>query len=230
MKHVFNRRANRVGIDHHVVIDQVLRQTEGFFTDLFDCCAIGKNPDFFERHAFACADGLQHRIRIDTLYADDFDVWVDAFDVRCHTGDRATAADGDKYRVYGTFCAGIDTVELAHNFHANRALSRNHIGVIVWVNESEFALFFQLQCFVQCVGIRAAVQYNFDMLTTKAFDGFNLNRRGGFRYNDGRVAFEFGRRICDTLRVIACRCGNHTFFELLCGELRHFVVRPTNFV
>ena len=98
------------------------------------------------------------------------------------------------------------------------------------MNESQLALFFQLQGFVQCIRIRAAMQHNLDILATKTFNRFDFNRRCGFGYDDGRVAFEFRSRVRHTLRMVARRGGNHAFFELFGCELRHFIVRPTDFV
>lgn len=104
-----------------------------------------------------------------------------------------------------TFRAYIHTVELMHDFHTNRALPRNHIRIIIWMNESQLALFFQHKGFVQCIRIRAAMQHNLDILATKTFNRFDFNCGVVSGTTFALPHLRFGRRICDTLRVIACR-------------------------
>ena len=52
-----------------------------------------------QRHAAACLERQIHRVSVDGLNADDFDVRAEALYIGGDAGNQAAAADGDKYCV-----------------------------------------------------------------------------------------------------------------------------------
>ena len=119
---------------------------------------------------------------------------------------------------------------MTQNFHADRALPRDHIGVVKRMHKGELALFFQMYRVLIRIGIGSTVQHDLGIFAAKAFNRIDLDHRRGFRHDDHRLAFELGRRVCHALRVIARRSSDHALFKLRWRELRHFVVRAANFV
>ena len=93
-------------------------------------------PTSVELHAFLRFERTVHGIRIGGLHADDLDVGAHLFDVGRHARDQSAAADGAE--------DGVDRrLALAQDFHADGALSGDHIGIVERVHESELLFFLQ---------------------------------------------------------------------------------------
>ncbi len=129
------------------------------------------------------------------------------------------AANGDKDRIKR---AGV----LMQNFHGDRALSGDHVGVVKRMHESELFLFFQDARKFKGVTVRIAVQHG---LATQAFYGFYLDggRRSG-HHDHGATTQPLGGH-GDTLGMVAGRGGNDPALERFGRQIGHFVVGAADF-
>ena len=128
LEHIFDRGANRVGIDQDDFVDQLAAQLKRIHAEKFDGHAIGEQTDvgkrtrrpFFSEADMACG--------VDRLDADNFDFRAQPFHICGDAGNQSAAADGHKYRVQWF-------VVLAQDLHADRALPGDHVGIVVGMDE-----------------------------------------------------------------------------------------------
>ena len=83
-KDVFDGRAHRIGIDHHKIIDQVLRNAEGLLPYQLHRRAVREQAHIGQLHPLTGQHRLAHGIRIFGLHANDFDVRPHRLDVIGH--------------------------------------------------------------------------------------------------------------------------------------------------
>ena len=153
------------------------------------------------------------------LYADDFDARANLFDECGDACRQSAAADGDE--------DGVDVVgTLAHDFHADCALSGNHVGVVKRGNVGQFFFFCQFHRVIIGIVVGNAFEDDF---AASAFDGVDFDLGRGFGHNDDGAAAQTLCRKCDALCVVACAGGDDAAGERFFWQLRHFVVRAANF-
>lgn len=95
---------------------------------------------------------------------------------------------------------------LAQDLHAYRALARDHIRVVVGVDERQAA--FSADHARMCIGFVVRVAMQLDDGTTR-LHRVDLDLRRGDGHHDGRAAVELLRGERDPLRVIASGCRDH---------------------
>ena len=128
LEHVLDRRACRVRVDAAPSRRRPARQPERFLPDLLDRHTVRKQPHVRQRHAAAGRERARHRVRIDRLHADDPDFRADALHVRGDPGDQPATAHRDENRV-------DRALPLAQDLHADRALTCDHIRIVVGMDE-----------------------------------------------------------------------------------------------
>ena len=216
---VFDGAADGIGVNGDDVVQEVAAEAEGFFADDFDGGTVGEEADVFEADDFSGFDGLLHATGVVCLHADDFDAGADLFDERGNARRQSAAADGDE--------DGMDVVgTLAHDFHADRALSGNHVGVVKRGDVGQFFFFCQLHRVIVGIVVGNAFEDDF---SAAAFDGVDFDFGRGFGHNDDGAAAQTLCRKCDALCVVARAGGDDAAGERFFGQLRHFVVRSADF-
>ncbi|MNT56939.1 hypothetical protein D3C71_1684870 [compost metagenome] len=105
-----------------------------------------------------------------------------------------------------------DFLHLAHDFHRNRALPGNNIGVVKRVDEGQVLFLLQLEGVFVGIGKALACQYG---LAAHALDGIDLDLWGGCGHYDHRAHAQAVGGQCHTLGMVARRCTDHSGFELL---------------
>ena len=178
VENVFDGAADGVGVDGDDVVQEVAAEAEGFFADDFDGGTVGEESDIFEADDFSGFDGLFHAAGVVCLYTDDFDARADLFDECGNARSQPAAADGDE--------DGVDVVgTLAHDFHADRALSGNHVGVVKWGDVGQFFFFCQFHRVIIGIVVGNAFEDDF---AAAAFDGVDFDLGRGFGHNDDGAA------------------------------------------
>ena len=162
---------------------------------------------------------LFHAAGIVGLYADDFNIGADLLDKRGHTCSQPAAAYWDEH--------GIDFVRaLAHDFHTDGALPRNHIGIVKRRDIGQVVFCGQFHRMVVGIVVRHAFEHHFG---SAVFNRINLNLRRGFRHYDDRAATQPLRRERHPLRMVARAGGNHAASQRLFRQFGHFVVCAADF-
>ena len=132
-------------------------------------------------------------IDVDGLDADDFHRRLQALYVRRDTGDQPAAPDRHE--------DGVDFApRLPQHFHADGALTGNHVRIVIGMHEGQAALARQhLRVLIGLV-VRIAVQHHFG--AARRHRG-HLDLRRGHRHDDGGAALEFLRGQRHALRMVA---------------------------
>ena len=115
---------------------------------------------------------------------------------------------------------------LAQHFHGDRALTRDHFGVIKRMDECQAMANTQFHCMRIGIRITVAKQHH---LTAQGFDRINFERRGGDRHDNDRPGIQFLGTQCHPLRMVTGRGADHAFFELGRRQLHHLVVSAAQF-
>ena len=102
---------------------------------------------------------------------------------------------------------------LAQDFHADRALPGNHVGIIERMHEDQLAPRRQRIGMRLGIGIRFAMQDDLDAVATERAHGIDLDLRRGHRHDDDRPAIEPRRGQGDALGMVAGRSGDHAALE-----------------
>ena len=213
-KNILDRRAHRIGVHADHLVDQRTAQAERFAAHLFDRNAVGKQADLRQLDATPGFQRLVHRIGIEGFDADDFDPGPQPFHIRSDAGDQSATADGDKNR--------IDRLRmLAQDFHGDRALAGNHVGVIVRMHVGQVATLFELARVGRRLVIGIAMQHDFGTAPAHRID---LDLGCGHRHHDGRRAAKALRRECDTLGMVAGGRRDHATAQSLRWQVHHLVV------
>jgi hypothetical protein len=128
------------------------RDAEGFFAHQLDGGAVREQAHVGQRDALMRVDRLDHGVRVVHLHANHLDLGPHGLDVVGHARHQAAAANGHKH---GIELVAAQLLQLAQDFHGNRALAGNHVGVVKGVHKGQALLFLQPHRVV--VGIRIAV-------------------------------------------------------------------------
>ena len=112
---------------------------------------------------------------------------------------------------------------LVHNLHANGALTRNHIHIVIGRDIDQSLLFTQLLGMQRRFIIVVAKQHHLGAAIPHRIH-FDAGRISA--HNDGGANTQLLRRNSHALGVVARRGGNHPDGLLLFCQLSHFVVGP----
>ncbi len=214
-EHVLQRRARCVGVDEHDVVHVLPDEPKGLLAHLFHCDAVGEKPDVGELHAPARGKRARHGVGVLRLHADHLDFGAHTLHVRGDPADQASAADRDEDRV-------DRPLPLAQDLHSDRSLARDHVRVVVRMDECRPRALLQQERTRVRVAVRVAVQH--DRRAAGLHRG-DLDVRSGHRHHDRRGAAEPLRRERDALRMVARRRGDDAARALGRREMRHLVVR-----
>ena len=116
----------------------------------------------------------------------------------------------------------VQPLVLAQDLHPDRALARDHVGVVERMDETETVRLLQFERMRIRVRIAFAEQHDIGAARLHRID-LHLGRR--HRHHDHGPAAEALRRQRDALRVIAGRRRDHAARELGLRQPRHLVVR-----
>jgi hypothetical protein len=164
------------------------------------------------------ATDWHHGVRVVHLHANDLDLGPHRLDVVGHAADQPAAANGHKHRIE---LVAAQLLQLAQDFHGNRALAGNHVGVVEGVHKGQALFLLQLQRVAVGVGIAVAVQHH---LAAQGAHGVDLELRRGGGHHDHGARAQLVRAHGHALRVVAGRGADHAAFQLLGRQVRHLVV------
>ena len=195
----------------------MLAEAESFVANLLDRSTIGKQADLVERDPLAAGEGFSHRIRIAGFDTDDAGLRAQALDVGGNPGDEAATADGAEH--------GVDRLRMgAEDFHADRALTGNHVRIVKRMDEGEPLLLFKLDGVGIGIGVGFTSEHHFG---AACLDRLNLDLRRGAGHHDHGARAEAGGSERHTLGMVAGRSADHATGERRCGQLGHLVVSTT---
>src|SRR5260221_4810590 len=130
LEHGLDRGADLVGIDQQDLIDVAARQRKGLLAHAPHRDAVGEQADPLERDALARAERFEHGGGVGRLDTHDAYARIELLDEGADAGDQAAPAHGHQDRIELT-------ARLAGDFHADRALSGDHVRIIQGMHESQ---------------------------------------------------------------------------------------------
>ena len=222
-KNVLDGGADGVGVYRHELVDQFAADAKGLHPHQLDGGAVRKQADIRQRDAFVRRHRLHHGVRVIHLHPDDLDLGAQRLDVIGHTGNQPATTDGNKHRVQSL---RAQRLQLAQDFHRNRALAGDHVRVVKRMDKRQAMLFLQGDRVGVSVRVAVAVQHHFPL---QRLDRVNLELRGGGGHHHHSPAAQLLCAERHALGVVASRCANHPFFKLCRRQVRHFVVSPAQF-
>jgi hypothetical protein len=146
--------------------------------------------------------------------ADDLDAGMAVLEIRADAADEPAAADGHEHRIR-------HLRPLALELGADRALTRDDVGIVEGVHEAQALCRFELACVGVGVVVGGALEHG---LPAERHDGVDLDRRRRLRHHDHGPQPALARGECHALGMIAGRATDHTFRERRRGRLRDLVV------
>jgi len=214
LEHVLDRRADLVGVDEDHAVEELPAQAKRLSADLLHRDPIGEKTHVIQHDAPSGPERARHGVGVHRFDADDLDRRAQPLDVGSDAGNQPAAADRHEH--------GVDRVRgLTQDFHSDRALARDHVRILVGVNEAELACPSQaLRLDVRFV-VGIAVQVHF---RSAGLDRVDLDLGGCGRHDDHRRAAELlgGKR--HALSVIAGRRSDDSAGKRRRGQIRHLVV------
>ena len=216
LEDVLHRRAELVGVDEDHLVDVPPCEPKRLDADLLHRHAVGEEPDVWERDPAARAEGAIHRVRIGRLDTDDADLRPQPLHVRGDPADQPAAADGDEDRV-------DRLAQLPQDLHADRPLARDHVRVVVGVDERQLASAADAHRLGVGVVVRVALE---DDRRPESGDGVDLDLRCRHRHHDRGLGPEALRGERHALGVVARGGGDDAPAEVRSRKAGHLVVRP----
>ncbi|MNV00271.1 hypothetical protein D3C71_904300 [compost metagenome] len=216
-EHVLDGRAHGVGVHQDHLVQILATQAEGFLAHQLDGGAVREQADLGQDDAFAHPQRLRHRAGVLGLDADDLHAGIHRLHVRAHTRRQATPANRHEDGVQGL---GM----LAQDLHANRALARDHVGVIECRNESQVLLLRQRLRMGEGVGVGIPGLDHGNGRAAMGAHGIHLDLGRRLRHHDDGAHAQLGRRDRDALRMVAGRGGDHAAVARGLRRVAHLVV------
>ena len=192
-EHILDRRTRGVGVDPQDLVDVALHESKRLVTDPTHRGAVTEQSDVVEFDDLTCTDTSGHCVRVLGLNADDPDVGPERLEVGGDARDQPSAPDGDEDSVDR---AGV----LTEQFHRNRALAGDHVGIVERMHELEALLGHQTMGLGLGVAVGLAVQHD---LRAAGTNGIDLERRRGDRHDDHCSAAELGGGEGNPLSVVS---------------------------
>src|SRR5207342_3428459 len=126
-------------VDRDHLVDVLAYQTERFAADLLDRDPIGEQPDVSELDTASRRYRARHRIRILGLDADYLDLRTNPLHVGGDSRNDAAAADGHIDR-------GQRPRMLTQDFHSDRTLAGDDVGIVVRVDDGQTSIDGEREC------------------------------------------------------------------------------------
>ena len=188
----------------------VLADLEVASADLRHRHPVGEQPDLAQHHPFAGGQRRLQAVGILRLDADHANIRTQVLDVGGDPGDQAAAADRHEDRVEAA-------AVLAEDLHRHRALSGDHVRIVVGWDEGHAFALGQLQGMGQRIGEGVAVQQRLAAARQHALD---LELGSGARHHDHRPHAQALRRQGQALGMVAGGGGDHPAGLLLVAQAR----------
>ena len=220
MKDVLDGRADLIGAHQDDLIDILTRQPKSLLAHAAYGDAVGEHADAVQGDALAAAQRFVHTGRVFRLYADDLDARVQRLGIGRDAGDQSAATDGNKN--------GVDfiAVELPQDFHGNRALTGDDVGVVEGMHKNQISLTAQLGGMLVGVIVVIPVQYDF---AAQIRNGLELDFGRSQGHDDDRRDSPSAGGQRNALCMVAGGSANHPALRADCRQLRNFVVSAANF-
>lgn len=216
-KDVLDGRADLVAVDKDDLVEILAAELERLVAHALDGGAVGEKAHVVQGDVFTRVDRALHGIRVLRLNADYLDLGVDRLDVGGYARGKSAAADLHEDRIRPRAVARL---VLTQNFHADRALARDHVGIVKGVHEAQ-ALFLLHLFGVRC-GVREALAHEND-LAAQVAHGLDLERGRRHGHHDHGAAAEAPGGKRHALGVVARRGADHAAGALLWREVHHLV-------
>jgi hypothetical protein len=129
-------------------------EAKRLLADLLHRHAVGEQTHVRQLDPPAGLERARHRVRILGLHADHLDLGPHALHVRGDAAREPTAADGHEDRIERTLV-------LPQDLHADRALARDHIGVVVRMHEHRVRALLQRERVRVGVAVGVTEQHDF---------------------------------------------------------------------
>ena len=206
--------ADLIGRHRHDFVEGGAADPERLCPHLADRDPVGEEAHAVERHARVGGERRRHAGRIVGLDADHLDVGPQELDEARHPGREASAAHRHEDRFQRT---GM----LLQDLHADRALPRDDVWVVVRVHEGQAVAAAEVERmpigFVEGI----ALQHDRGAAGLHGRD-LDAGRRAG--HDDrGRHPELLGRQ-SDALRMVARRRADHATLQRFARQSRHLVV------
>ncbi len=214
LEDVLHRGAQLVGVDEDHLVDVLAREPERLDADLLHRNAVCEEADVGECDPSACSERAIHRVRVLRLDADDADLGSQALDVGGDSADQPAAADGDEDRV-------DRLAELAQDLHRNRPLPRDHVGVVIGVDERQLSAAHDAHRLGERIVVGVALEHD---RRAERGDGVDLDLGRRHRHHDRRAGTEPLSGESDALRVVPGRGGDDALAQGCGRQSRHLVV------
>ncbi len=198
-----DRERDRSFVHRHDAIDDALDDGERRIAQPADREAVGqrvRKRDGRRRVRVECSGEARRTLRLDP---DDRDLLRPGLDRRADSRDEAAAADRNH--------DGFDVGRLFEDFESHRALARDHVDVVEWVDERETVARGDVAGVHARLGQIRSVQHDAGAELPAVGDLDQCREYG--HYDGGRNAEET-RVIGDTLRVVSGRRGDHAALAL----------------
>lgn len=104
-------------------------------------------------------------------------------------------------------------IVLTQNFHADRALPRDHVGVVERMRKGKLRSFFSKCTHLVRIGIGSTVQHDLAYSPPKRLIALTLITGVHPARPDHRLALSLAAEYCHALRMIARRSSDHALFS-----------------
>ena len=148
------------------------------------------------------------------LNTNDFGLRMQILHVGGDPGNKPAPTDGHKYRIKWL-------AVLINDFHANGALARDHIDIVIRRYVDQALRFAKRLGMPGCLVVIIAVQYN---LCSAVAHGVHLDAGCVLTHYDSGANTEFLCGNGHALRMVSSGCGDDPNRFLIITELRHFVI------
>ena len=183
-------------------------EAERLHSHLLDRDTVGEEADVRKNDPAARSERALHRVCVGRLDPDDPDVGPEALHVGGDPPDQAAAPDGDEDRV-------DRLAELPQDLHRDGALTGDHVGVVVGMDECELATPDDAHRLGVRVVVGVALEHDRRPERRDRVD-LDLGRR--HRHHDRGVGTEPPCRERDALGVVPGRGGDDTAPQRCCGQ------------
>lgn len=221
LEDVLDTSADLVVVDNDDTVNELLADAEGLLADETNGRAVGKRSHLVEKNALAGLERAVHGVAVDRLDAKHLGLGTGhTLQVRGDAGQQATTANGGEHAV-----EAVGVGDLPADLHADGALARDDVGVVVGRDEGQALLLGTAET-LGLGGVKVvAVEHG---IAAQPAHIVHLDARRGQWHDDGRRDAERLARQGDALRVVSGTAGDDTLLLLLLGQARHHVVRAAD--
>ena len=196
LEDILDRGTDFVIGDHHDLIDEIFRKSEGLPAWLAYGYSICEGPDMLEPNAPARCKRSRHRIGIFRLHTDDSNLRAQLFYVSPNPGNESTAANRNKDGVQVS-CVLLQDLE------ADRALASDHVRIIVRMDKGEAPLLTEHHGMLVGLIITIPVQHN---LSSETSHGIHFDVRRGPGHDDCGPALQM---VCSQRHALGMVTGRY---------------------